>query len=56
MLIACTSCLANAESPLLDAARIGVLVMGIVTVGVLAGLGRWIVLVARLSTTKGESA
>jgi hypothetical protein len=47
--IACTICLSNADSPLLDAARIGVLVMVAVTCGVLAAFGRWVATLARRS-------
>jgi hypothetical protein len=47
--LACTICLSNADSPLLDAARLGVLTMGGVTVCVLTGFAGWIVRLARLS-------
>jgi hypothetical protein len=49
LLIACTICFGNADSPLLDAARIGVLTMVGVTACVLAAFARWFVRLARLS-------
>ncbi len=49
LLVACTICFANADSPLLDAARVGVLTMVGVTTCVLAGFARWVVRLARLS-------
>lgn len=49
LLLACTICFGNADSPLLDAARIGVLTMAGVTICVLAGVARWVVRLARLS-------
>jgi hypothetical protein len=38
---ACPICFGGADSPLLDAARLGVLALVAVTVTVLAGFGRW---------------
>jgi hypothetical protein len=38
------------ESPLLDSARLGVLAMAVVTVAVLATLGRWFIRLARLES------
>jgi hypothetical protein len=49
VLVACTICFGNADSPLLDAAQIGVLTMAGVTVCVLAGFAGWFVRLARLS-------
>lgn len=45
---ACPVCFQGVESPLLDAARAGVLAMAIVLVGVLGAFGRWFVRLARL--------
>ena len=44
----CPICFGNVESPLLDSARLGVLVMAAVTVCVLAAFGTWFVRLARL--------
>jgi hypothetical protein len=49
--LACAICLAGADSPLLDAARLGVLSMAAVTCGVLLGFATWIRRLARLSST-----
>lgn len=46
--IACSICFDGVESPLLDAARLGVLTMAGATVIVLGALGRWFVRLARL--------
>lgn len=54
VLIACTVCFANAESPMLDAARLGVLVMAAVTVSVLVGFARWFRRLAQLSSAAGD--
>ena len=45
---ACPVCFQNVESPLLDAARLGVLAMVAVTTGVLAAFGRWFLRLRRL--------
>ena len=45
---ACPICFGNVESPMLDSARLGVLVMAAVTVCVLAAFGTWFVRLARL--------
>lgn len=45
---ACSVCFQGVESPLLDAARAGVLVMAVILVGVLGAFGRWFVHLARL--------
>jgi hypothetical protein len=45
--VACAICFANADSPLLDAARIGVLVMIGVTVAVLALFARFFLRLAK---------
>jgi hypothetical protein len=47
---ACPVCFAGVESPLLDSARLGVLAMAVVTVAVLATLGRWFIRLARLES------
>ena len=44
---ACPICLGSAESPLLDAARLGVLAMVLVTVCVLGAFAAWFVRLAR---------
>jgi hypothetical protein len=44
---ACPICLGAADSPLLDAARLGVIAMVTVTLGVLAAFGAWFVRLAR---------
>ena len=49
IVVACTMCFANADSPLLDAARLGVLVMAAVTSSVLVVLACWFKRLARLS-------
>jgi hypothetical protein len=45
---ACPICFGAVESPLLDAARIGVLTMAAVTLCVLGAFGAWFVRLARL--------
>jgi hypothetical protein len=45
---ACPVCFQGVESPLLDAARAGVITMALVLVGVLGAFGRWFVRLARL--------
>jgi hypothetical protein len=50
MVIACTMCFANADSPLLDAARLGVLMMAAVTSSVLVAFACWFKRLARLSS------
>jgi hypothetical protein len=54
VLLACAICFANADSPLLDAARLGVLVMAAVTCGVLAGFAHWFRRLARLSAATSD--
>jgi hypothetical protein len=56
LVVACTICFGNADSPLLDAARIGVLTMVGVTVCVLAGFARWFVRLARLARENDSSS
>lgn len=53
-LIACTICLGNADSPLLDAARVGVVVMVAVTACVLGVFGRWFVKLAARQSSESE--
>lgn len=48
---ACPICFDGVESALLDSARIGVLAMGMVTVGVLGAFGTWFLRLARLEST-----
>ena len=50
IVIACTACFANADSPLLDAARLGVLLLAAVTSGVLFAFACWFRRLARLSS------
>ena len=45
---ACPICFGSADSPLLDAARLGVVVMAALTVCVLGAFGAWFVRLARL--------
>ena len=45
---ACPICFGGVDSPLLDSARLGVLAMAALTVGVLATFGAWFVKLARL--------
>jgi hypothetical protein len=52
---ACTICFAGVDSPLLDAARIGVLTMAAITISVLAAFSVWFVRLARLERDR-ESA
>jgi hypothetical protein len=54
-LVACTICFGSADSPLLDAARIGVLTMVGVTMCVLAGFARWFVRLAKLAREHASS-
>jgi hypothetical protein len=56
VILSCRICFANADSPLLDAARLGVLVMGGVTLCVLGAFARWFAKLARLSNQTGEDA
>jgi hypothetical protein len=49
LLLACTVCFGAADGPLIDAARLGVLVMVAVTCGTLAVLARFFIRVARRS-------
>jgi len=46
-LIACTVCLGGADGPMLDAARLGVLVMAGVTCAMLGAFGVFFVRIAR---------
>jgi hypothetical protein len=48
IVMACAICFGGVESPLLDAARLGVLTMAGATVIVLGAFGRWFVRLARL--------
>jgi hypothetical protein len=50
IVIACTVCFANADSPLLDAARLGVLMLAAVTSSVLVAFACWVKRLARLSS------
>jgi hypothetical protein len=52
--IACTVCFGNADSPLLDAARVGVLAMAGVTTCVLGTFGWWFIRLTRLSRRVGR--
>ena len=54
IVVACTICFANADSPLLDAARLGVLVMAAVTSSVLVVFACWFKRLARLSSQPGR--
>ena len=45
---ACPVCFQGVDSPLLDSARAGVLVMALVLAGVLGAFARWFVRLARL--------
>lgn len=54
LVVACAICLSNADSPLLDAARIGVLVLAFVTCGVLGAFARWFTRLARLSSVNDD--
>ena len=51
--IACAICFDGVESPLLDAARLGVLTMAGVMVIVLGAFGRWFVRLDRLEREEG---
>lgn len=54
---ACAVCFGAADSPLLDAARAGVVVMVAITVGVLAAFARWFLRLRRLEqSASGVSA
>jgi hypothetical protein len=48
---ACPICFGNTESPLLDAARLGVLAMAGMTIGVLGVFGAWFIRLAKLEST-----
>ena len=54
VVVACTICFANADSPLLDAARLGVFMMAGVTSGILIAFGWWLRRLVRLSVTTRE--
>ena len=47
---ACPVCFQGVDSPMLDAARLGVLAMAAVVTGVLGVLGAWFVRLARLES------
>ncbi|HXG73156.1 MAG TPA: hypothetical protein VNJ04_21400 [Gemmatimonadaceae bacterium] len=47
---ACPICFGAADSPMVDAARLGVIAMGTLTVSVLAVLGVWCTRLARWET------
>ena len=49
VLVACAICFGETDSPLLDAARAGVLTMAGLTVCVLGAFGRWFIALARRS-------
>ena len=48
---ACPICFGATDSPLVDAARLGVLAMAAVTIGVLTAFGAWFVRLAKLEST-----
>jgi hypothetical protein len=52
---ACPICFGGADGPLLDAARLGVLAMVGVTVGVLAAFGRWFLALRRLAVENRDA-
>ena len=54
LVVGCTICFANADSPLLDAARLGVLMMAGVTSGILIAFGCWVRRLVRLSAAARE--
>jgi hypothetical protein len=54
LVLACAICFANADSPLLDAARLGVLMMAGVTSGVLVAFACWVRRLIRLSAAAQE--
>ena len=47
---ACPICFGAVESPLLDSARLGVLAMAGVTIGVLGAFGAWFLRLAKLES------
>jgi hypothetical protein len=51
-IIACAVCFGAADAPMLDAARVGVLVMAGVTCGMLAAFGVFFVRLARRSQSQ----
>ena len=51
---ACPICFGGDGSPLLDAARLGVLTMALVTVGVLAAFARWFLRLRALARKEGN--
>jgi hypothetical protein len=53
---ACPVCFGAADSPLIDAARLGVLVMVAVTLTVLAAFGAWFLKLRRLEGEQTEIA
>jgi len=53
-IVACAICFANADSPLLDAARLAVLLMAGVTSGVLITFAVWFSRLARLAARSDE--
>lgn len=52
---ACPICFGSAHSPLVDSARLGVLVMAAITVCVLSAFGLWFVRLARLESTVSDA-
>lgn len=58
LIVACSICFGAADGPMLDAARLGVLVMVVVTAAMLAAFGVFFVRLARrsrrLELTAGE--
>lgn len=50
-LVACAVCFGAADGPLLSAARVGVLVMGGVTLAVLVGFARFFLRLAKKGST-----
>jgi hypothetical protein len=53
---ACPVCFQNVESAMLDAARVGVLALVAVTLGVLAAFGRWFLKLRRLAAAEAADA
>jgi len=52
--VACAVCFANADSPMLDAARLAVLMMAGLTSCVLVAFARWFRRLARLSAEAAD--
>lgn len=53
LIVACTICVGAADGPMLDAARLGVLVMAGFTLAMLAALAMFFVRIARRSAAAG---